>query len=166
MCLTLYRIIHTISDRSIPYFKKNTPNPENSRVSKKTRGEQRFAAITYSRLADWTGLTLETIRSYGAAGRIPKHDLAATLRWVNIYRERQGKPLIGDPTESLPPDEDTPESQDTVDCASEVDQNVQNPDSDALPETANTVSSSHHWACKCDQCYKAHLANKVKTRPK
>jgi hypothetical protein len=66
-------------------------------MAKKTRGEQRVAAVTYSQIAEWTGLQLSTVQSYGAKGRIPKHDLEAVLSWVNARRARRGLQPIGCP---------------------------------------------------------------------
>lgn len=62
-----------------------------------TRGEQKFASITYSLLVEWTGLSLETIRSYGAKGVFNKNDLESTMRWVNDYRAKKNLPPIGMP---------------------------------------------------------------------
>lgn len=51
-------------------------------MTENTRGEQRFAGITYSQLAWWTGLKLSTVQSYGSHGFIPKENMVATLQWV------------------------------------------------------------------------------------
>lgn len=66
-------------------------------MAERTRGEQRFGSITYRQIAQWTGLTLSTVQSYGARGVIPKHDVAACVHWVNERRRRQGLPFIGVP---------------------------------------------------------------------
>ena len=65
----------------------------------KTRGEQRFAGLTYSQIAEWCGLKPSTVQSYAKRGRFNVRDLAGTLRWVNSRRARLGLPLIGDPAE-------------------------------------------------------------------
>lgn len=57
-----------------------------------TRGEQRFASVTYSELSRWTGLKLSTVQSYGSHGHIPKENLVATLQWVARYCENQKRP--------------------------------------------------------------------------
>lgn len=64
-------------------------------MTKKTRGEQKFAAITYTLLAEWTGLERSTVAAYGSKGLIPKHDLEKTLIWVNERRAEKGLAPIG-----------------------------------------------------------------------
>ncbi len=66
-------------------------------TAKNTRKEQRFASITYSLLAEWTGLAQSTIQSYGARGLIPRDNLEKCLIWVNKRRETMGWPPIGMP---------------------------------------------------------------------
>ena len=68
------------------------------------RGEQRFGSVTYSLLAEWTGLTVATLRSYSQRKVFDLADLNATLRWVNARRRRQGLPLIGEPDSDVTPD--------------------------------------------------------------
>jgi len=68
------------------------------------RGPQRFAAITYPLLSTWTGLTIQTIRTYAQKGHFDPHDLAGTLVWVNTRRAQQGLRPIGQP-ESPRPDQ-------------------------------------------------------------
>lgn len=74
------------------------------------RGSQRFAAITYPLIAEWTGLTLDTVRTYGAKGLIPRDNLEHVIEWVNQRRQRRGLPLIGQP----PPDEVQPDESTTA----------------------------------------------------
>ena len=77
---------------SIGHLQKNTPNRQIDEMDEKTRGEQRFAAITYSQLARWTGLKLSTVQSYGSHGHIPKESLVKTLQWVARYCHDQRRP--------------------------------------------------------------------------
>ncbi len=121
-------------------------------MAKKTRGEQRFAAITYRQLAKWTGLTLETIRSYGAKGRIPKDDMQATLRWVNGRRERANLPLIGDPNEPIQ-DIDTPPAPDTPTTETTDQQNTHSEASHSTTSPTASHPASHPASCRCNCCY-------------
>ena len=70
----------------------------NSRV----RGEQRFGAITYSLVAEWTGLRLSTVQAYGARRLFNPHDIEATIRWCNERRSLRGLPPIGTETPEIP----------------------------------------------------------------
>lgn len=62
------------------------------------RGPQRFGSITYPLLAEWTGLTVVTLRSYVHKGLFDPHDIESTLAWVNARRSQQGFPPIGNPS--------------------------------------------------------------------
>ena len=67
---------------------------------KKTRGEQRFGGVTYSQIAEWSGLKLSTIQAYGARRRgFDPHNLESVLQWVNARRQARGLPMIGAPEE-------------------------------------------------------------------
>jgi len=68
---------------------------------KRTRGEQRFGGLTYSQIAEWTGLKLSTVQAYGARKVFQPRNLVSVLQWVNARRARRGLPLIGAP-EHLP----------------------------------------------------------------
>ena len=120
------------------------------------RGEQRFAAITYSKLSEWTGLTLATIRSYGAKGRIPKHDLEATLHWVNQRRDRLGLPPIGDPNQPIP-DSDNADPPTTQDNETTTTQPALSQD---ITTKAPTSPLIHPASCRCHKCYLASKAAK------
>tara|TARA_R100000808_G_scaffold11846_4_gene30070 strand:+ start:691 stop:996 length:306 start_codon:yes stop_codon:yes gene_type:complete len=82
---------------------------ENLEMPKNThrqRGEQRFAAITYSKVAEWSGYTLSTIQGYGAKGKFPKEDVIGTILWVNEQRQKRGWSLLGVPEtecDNVPP---------------------------------------------------------------
>lgn len=76
-------------------------------MARRTRGEQRFAAVTYSLLSEWTGLTLSTIRTYGAQGLIPRDNLSAVIAWANARRAKRGLPPIGEHQDEAEPDENT-----------------------------------------------------------
>jgi len=58
----------------------------------KTRGEQRFASLTYSQVARWTGLRLSTVQSYGAKGRIDMQDMVGMLQWIDEQCRRRHRP--------------------------------------------------------------------------
>lgn len=130
------------------------------------RGEQRFAAITYSKLAEWTGLTLATIRSYGSKGRIPKHDLAATMRWVNERRAAKGLPHIGDPRVAAPDAKgrvwfgDVPTG--ATYPATQDDETTTEPPvpSEDVSTKAPTSPLIHPASCRCHSCYLASKAAK------
>ena len=64
---------------------------------KKTRGEQRFGGLTYSQIAEWTGLKLSTVQAYGARKVFQPRNLVSVLQWVNARRANCGLPLIGQP---------------------------------------------------------------------
>lgn len=64
-------------------------------LPRRERGEQRFWSITYSQIAEWTGLKLSSVRTYGARRLFDPHDIDGTLKWVNERRQRLGLPLIG-----------------------------------------------------------------------
>lgn len=68
-----------------------------------TRGEQRFASVTYSQIADWTGLKLSTVRTYGAGRVFNPYSLRSVLEFVNRRRRVKGLPLIGE----IPDDDDS-----------------------------------------------------------
>ena len=68
---------------------------------KRTRGEQRFGGLTYSQIAEWTGLKLSTVQAYGARKVFQPRTLVSVLQWVTARRARRGLPLIGAP-EHLP----------------------------------------------------------------
>jgi len=79
---------------------------------KKTRGEQRFGGLTYSQIAEWTGLKLSTVQAYGARKVFQPRNLVSVLQWVNARRASRGLPLIGapdnqavspEPTAPIPP---------------------------------------------------------------
>jgi hypothetical protein len=82
-------------------------NLEMTKTNKhRQRGEQRFAAITYSKVAEWSGYTLSTIQGYGAKGKFPKEDVIGTILWVNEQRQKRGWPLLGVPEtecDNVPP---------------------------------------------------------------
>jgi hypothetical protein len=70
----------------------------------KTRGEKRLGSITYSLLAEWSGLTLHTVRTYAARGHFEGKTVEELIAWANSRRAAAGLPLIGMPTaEVLPP---------------------------------------------------------------
>ena len=58
---------------------------------KTTRGEQRFASVTYSVLARWTGYTVSTVRSYANRGQFDPMKFDETLQWVAEVCERRGR---------------------------------------------------------------------------
>ena len=66
-------------------------------TKKRTRGPNRFAAITYPQIAEWSGYTLHTIRTYAQDGLFNPRDLAATMEWINAARIKRGWPMIGIP---------------------------------------------------------------------
>lgn len=61
------------------------------------RGEERFGAITYSLISEWTGLALNTVRAYATRGLFDPNDIEATLIWVNARRAADKKKPIGIP---------------------------------------------------------------------
>jgi hypothetical protein len=63
----------------------------------RTRGEQRLCSITYSQLAEWTGLALHSVRSYATTGHFERHDIESVLAWVNARRAANGLQMIGQP---------------------------------------------------------------------
>lgn len=65
------------------------------------RGESRLCSVTYSAIADWTGLTLQTVRTYATTGAFDRHSLESVLSWVNARRASKGLPLIGQPITGL-----------------------------------------------------------------
>jgi len=64
---------------------------------RKPRGEARLASITYSQIAEWTGLSLHTVRSYAQRGIIDTDSVETVLQWVNARRQAKGQTLIGQP---------------------------------------------------------------------
>lgn len=113
---------------------------------KKVRGEQRFASITYSLIAEWTGLSLETIKSYGANKQIPKHDLEATMLWVNAKRAKKGRPPIGVPVPEL--------GSATVVEPKTPAKPRKRPGSRTLDTSrAAEATPDHHPTCKCLDCW-------------
>lgn len=66
-------------------------------MTSKKRGEQRFAAVTHSLIADWTGLSVITVQKYAARGAFDRWNLESVLTWVNGRRAAAGLPLIGMP---------------------------------------------------------------------
>jgi hypothetical protein len=70
----------------------------------RTRGQTRLCSITYSQIAEWTGLALHTVRSYASRGEFDQGDIESVLTWVNGRRASAGLPMIGQPKEpdSLP----------------------------------------------------------------
>jgi len=64
-----------------------------------SRGPHRLAVVTYADIADWTGLSLQTVRGYASEGQFDQHDLGSILEWVNRRRADAGLPLIGMPAE-------------------------------------------------------------------
>ena len=69
---------------------------------RKTRGPQKFAGVTYKQIAEWTGLTLHTVRSYASRGEFDPHKLESVLQWVNARRAKHDLPPIGQPAEDTP----------------------------------------------------------------
>lgn len=67
-----------------------------SEINRKPRGEQRFAAITYSLVARWTGVKLSTVRAYGARRWFNPHDMEATLEWVYERCKLAHRPVPGE----------------------------------------------------------------------
>ena len=61
-------------------------------MTDKTRGEQRFGAITYRLIARWTGLKLSTVQSYGGKRVFDPNDIEAALSWVHEHCKQQGRP--------------------------------------------------------------------------
>lgn len=59
------------------------------------RGPGRLATITYQQIAEWAGLSLNTVRAYAQQGQFDPHNIGSTITWINSRRARQGKPLIG-----------------------------------------------------------------------
>lgn len=61
------------------------------------RGPKRLATVTYQTVADWTGLSVQTVRSYANRGHLETDSLEHILSWTNRYRRRLGFPPIGHP---------------------------------------------------------------------
>ena len=66
-------------------------------MTQNKRGEQRFAAVTHSLIAEWTGLSVITVQKYAARGAFDRWNLESVLAWVNGRRAAAGLPLIGMP---------------------------------------------------------------------
>lgn len=69
----------------------------------KGRGEARFASVTYSQLAEWTGYAVRTVRHHALAGAFDRYDLADCIRWVNEVRAKRGFRPIGEAPEPSAP---------------------------------------------------------------
>ena len=63
------------------------------------RGPGRLATLTYALLAEWTGLALRTVQTYGSSGVFDPYSIDSALRFVNTRRQKAGLPLIGQPTQ-------------------------------------------------------------------
>lgn len=63
------------------------------------RGPGRIATITYPQIAEWTGLTLATVRTYASRGIMDTDSVESIIAWVNTRRVHRGWPLIGQPAE-------------------------------------------------------------------
>lgn len=72
-------------------------------IPTKPKGAQtRLCSLTYSQLAEWTGLAARSIQSYAARGDFDRNDLESVLRWVNGRRASAGLPMIGQPKDTSP----------------------------------------------------------------
>jgi hypothetical protein len=61
------------------------------------RGEERLCSIKYSLLAEWTGLSIQTVRCYSQRQHFDRRCVVSCLQWVNARRQRLGLPLVGEP---------------------------------------------------------------------
>lgn len=61
------------------------------------RGERKICSVTYTALAQWTGLRVVTVRNCASRGDFESRDIESVLRWVNARRQRLGLPMIGVP---------------------------------------------------------------------
>ena len=61
------------------------------------RGECKIWSLTYSRIAEWTGLRVVTVRNCASRGDFDPRDVESVLSWVNTRRQRLGLPMIGVP---------------------------------------------------------------------
>ncbi len=66
------------------------------------RGPGRLATLTYAQLAEWSGLSLGTVQTYGSSRVFDPYSIDSALCWVNTRRRKLGLPLIGQPTEPPP----------------------------------------------------------------
>jgi hypothetical protein len=61
--------------------------------------ETRLCSLTYSKIAEWSGLPARTLQQYAARGDFDRHNLESVLTWVNARRASKGLPMIGQPGE-------------------------------------------------------------------
>ena len=74
-------------------------------MSRPQGSRNRLVSLTYDTIAEMAGgITGDTARRYAQRGLFDSRDLDSVLTWVNSRRRRQGKPLIGLPTDDAPQD--------------------------------------------------------------
>ena len=61
------------------------------------RGECKIWSLTYSTIAEWTGLRVVTVRNCASRGDFDPRDIESVLCWVNSRRQRLGLAMIGVP---------------------------------------------------------------------
>jgi hypothetical protein len=57
------------------------------------RGECKIWSLTYSTIAEWTGLRVVTVRNCASRGDFDPRDIESVLCWVNARRQRLGMPI-------------------------------------------------------------------------
>lgn len=82
--------------------------PENP--GRRKGDEQRLWTLTYSQIAEWSGLAPRSVRAYASQGQYDPREIESVLCWVNARRQRQGLPLIGLPAHEVNAPPPTPPS--------------------------------------------------------
>ena len=84
----------------------NTLEPENPG---RTKGAfETLISITYKEIAEWSGLSLATVRQYASRKQFDSRDINSVLQWCNVRRKANGLPSIGETTEIEDSPSDSP----------------------------------------------------------
>lgn len=152
------------------YYRMDATCHTNSSAAKpqRTRGEKRFASLTYSLIAEWSGLSLSTVQSYGARGTIPKHDLAATLQWINARRALDDLPLIGMPEAEghLDAGRGLVATKTATKTGTDTGTDSAQPAPQLDRQAVSRTAPGHPAGCKCNECWAATVEARRAARSK
>ena len=85
---------HPQTSQRVKYGKGGQMETDTKATTRRGKGNVLWV-LTYQQIADWTGLSLNSVRTYGQRKEFERKDIDSVLRWVNRRRSARGLPLIG-----------------------------------------------------------------------
>ena len=104
-----------------------------------TRGPERLCSVTYPQMAEWTGYTVKTLRTYAARGYFTRNSVLSVISWANQIRQKKGWQLLGQPDDELnrPVNKDGEKSQENS-----LDKSPNQPDILEISPASEPISSA------------------------